>query len=375
MKCLRGFAPMLPVFLFSLMFFTFSVQAAESREVKTGGEVYQQNLSKAKAESSRDSCVWQKSVSEVKIDSYLKQAFTKHAVKVADWSIAIEGSLAKLKIKTASSLEYDFILKLDGMCRLEVQGGEKLPVDFDRQEVFAAFPLEFQRPSQEESSENLLGTLKSLGSTFAFRYNFENLLLIAFVLALYLAIAGSKQKKYLEKRDYLAGALLVTWAALPLLQVPIYEDTMLIRAMFANSNPLGDSAHPALPFLLNHPAARLSYHPLILRTAPFLWLLAESLLLMKVASRKGGRLAGLFALVLFACEIRRRHSLTLVSDWDLAGMFLLAWLAIIQNKIDGIKFNDFKSVLLVSILLVAGCMSSYMMVPVAGVFVVVFYMQ
>ena len=75
-----------------------------------------------------------------------------------------------------------------------------------------------------------------------------------------------------------------------------------------------------------------SLEPWALRLVPLVFLCAETLLTMLAATRDGGNLAGPLAAVWFACEIRRRHGLYDLSDWDVAGTFLMGLLLILQRR-------------------------------------------
>jgi hypothetical protein len=114
-------------------------------------------------------------------------------------------------------------------------------------------------------------------------------------------------------------------AALPVLPLPFTETGPIMRAAFSARDLLGDPNHTFLPLALNAPVARLTAEPWALRVVPFLLVASEALLLAWAAGRAGGRLAGALAAAWLACEVRRRHGMPDLSDWDLASIALLAW--------------------------------------------------
>ncbi len=156
---------------------------------------------------------------------------------------------------------------------------------------------------------------------------------------------------------------LVVLAAWPLLLLPLDTGSPVIRAACAATDVFGDPFHPFLPFLLNRPITWVSLQPWALRLVPLAFLAAETVLLAVAAKREGGLLAGAFAAVWFACEIRRRHGLWDLSDWDFAGTFLMAMLLVVQRR----PTVDWRRAVALTALMLAGVMSSWLMIVPSGV--------
>jgi hypothetical protein len=166
-------------------------------------------------------------------------------------------------------------------------------------------------------------------------------------------------------RDALWVLALVLLMAWPILFSPFDTDAPAQRAAFAAVNAFGDWNHPFLPYLLNHPTTWFSLEPWALRLVPLIFLCAETLLTMWAATRDGGNLAGPLAAVWFACEIRRRHGLYDLSDWDIAGTFLVGLLLVLQRR----RPLGWRDAFALTALMVCGVMSSWLMIVVAGVLV------
>src|SRR5204862_5729493 len=109
--------------------------------------------------------------------------------------------------------------------------------------------------------------------------------------------------------------VLVGLAAWPVLIHPLDTGAPVIRAAAAATDIFGDRFHPFLPFLLFRPTTWWSIEPWALRLVPLIFLALE------------GVLAGIW----FACEVRRRHGLADLSDWDVAGAFLMMLLLVLQR--------------------------------------------
>ena len=123
--------------------------------------------------------------------------------------------------------------------------------------------------------------------------------------------------------DRVAISLLFLWAAFPLFD-GLLAGGAALRVAWAGEDIFGDPGHPFLfPSMLRAVLA-MTIEPWALRLVPFACVLAEAHLLATAAARRGGRLAGMLAAGWLACEVRRRHGLTDVSDWDLAGAMLVA---------------------------------------------------
>jgi hypothetical protein len=159
------------------------------------------------------------------------------------------------------------------------------------------------------------------------------------------------------------GALLVAVAAWPLLDFPFDTDAHVMRAAFAAGNVFGDWNHPFLSYLLNRPATWISLEPRVLRAIPLAFLCLETALTVVVAARAGGPLAGALAGIWFACEAPRRHGVSDLGDWDVAGTFLLATLLWTQRR----KEPGALAWVALAALLAAGVFSSYLMIVPAAV--------
>ncbi len=378
MKYLSG----IRFFIFFFIVLAASPQAQAQALADSGDAIHMgTNNSAQQQERQPDSCAWAPPADIEQTSAVLKDALQRVGFELFDWSLSINGTKADLDFVSAAGDKASLSMRLDKECRVKYNLSGALPAELKEQISPKALGLQYVKMVSPEnpvlksisSKANMLFSL--VGKSMAFRFNLENLLLIGFVFAFLLSILRSNHRKTLLRVDYLVGALLVTWAAMPLFSIPIHEDTTFERAFFAGFDPFGDDFHPPLPFLLNYVAAAVSFHPLILRIIPFIWLLVESLLLMKVSANKAGRLAGFIALTLFACEIRRRNSLPYISDWDLAGAFILSWMLILQRVDKEKAFLNFKSQALIALSIAGGCLSSYMVIPVAVVFVCILYLK
>ena len=166
----------------------------------------------------------------------------------------------------------------------------------------------------------------------------------------------------------LDGALvlaLVGLAAWPLLFEPFDTDAPIMRAAAISTDIFSDRFHPFLPFLLSRPPTWFAFEPWSLRLVPLLVLGLETLLLMRASGRQGGRLAAALAGVWFACEVRRRHGLRDLSDWDFAGTALVCLLLILQSP----RAASWRGAALLAATLCAGLASSYLMIVPAGVLI------
>jgi len=172
---------------------------------------------------------------------------------------------------------------------------------------------------------------------------------------------GPRPRLYLQGVVLFGVAALAAVAAAPLFEVPFTHDAQWLRVGYARESVFGDWNHPFLPYLLNRPATWFSLEPWALRIIPFGWVVAECTLLVVAATRRGGNLAGALAGVWFACEVRRRHGLNELADWDLAGTFLLALLLWMQTSDKDARMSYGRMGLL-AVLLVAALFSSWLMI-------------
>jgi hypothetical protein len=152
-------------------------------------------------------------------------------------------------------------------------------------------------------------------------------------------------------------------AAWPMLFRTLDTDAQVIRAAAAATNIFGDPFHPFLPFLLNRPATWFSLEPCVLRLVPLAFLAIETVLLALAARRDGGGVAGALAGIWFACEVRRRHGMWDLSDWDIAGTFLLVLLLALQAR----WMRGWLGALVLIGFLGAGVASSWLMIVPGGV--------
>jgi hypothetical protein len=152
-------------------------------------------------------------------------------------------------------------------------------------------------------------------------------------------------------------------AAWPLLFQPFQTDAQIIRAAATATNIFGDVFHPFLPFALNRPTTWFSIEPWALRLVPLAFLGLETLLLVLATARTGGGVAGALAGIWFACEVRRRHGLWDLSDWDVAGTFLMAMLLVLQRP----WASTWRGTLGLAVLMGAGLASSWLMIIPDGV--------
>jgi hypothetical protein len=241
---------------------------------------------------------------------------------VASWDLQVSGDEASIELETASWAG-GVRLRLRAGCEgapaasATVRRGRELPRDAVRV-LAAGFPAprrSLAEPESEESERHVPFALVGLGV----------------ILAAFVAERRSRWARRGALAVVLAGvgamALLAAW---PLFAVPFDCDAGVLRVAYAREDVFGDWNHPFLPYLLNHPATRLSLEPWAVRIVPFLWMAAQLWMLVLLAVRWAGPTAGALAGVWLACEIPRRQSIDQLADWDLAGVFLLglaAWLA------------------------------------------------
>ncbi|MBI3785036.1 MAG: hypothetical protein HY270_16725 [Deltaproteobacteria bacterium] len=159
--------------------------------------------------------------------------------------------------------------------------------------------------------------------------------------------------------------ILVGLAAWPILFAPFDTDTPVLRAAFAATDVFGDWNHPFLPYLFNRPTTWLSLEPWALRIVPLAFLSAETVLMMLAARRDGGMIAAALGGVWFSSEIRRRHGLFDLGDWDVGGTFLVLLLLAVQHR----EELGPRRVTALCALMAAGVMSSWLMIVVSGVLV------
>ena len=153
---------------------------------------------------------------------------------------------------------------------------------------------------------------------------------------------------------------LVAVLAWDVLHAPLGDRGTFERAFHVLFGGL-DWAHPPLPFWLGRVVVTMSVEPWAVRFVPLLALVVETLLLTATARRAGGPVAGALAGAWFACEVRRRHGLVDVSDWDFAGVFVLAAVGWLQRLDDtpGVRVR-FRSFAILGLIFAACLASSWM---------------
>ena len=169
--------------------------------------------------------------------------------------------------------------------------------------------------------------------------------------------------------DLLVLAGLAVVAAWPILSDPFDGCAPVLRALYARYDVFGDWNHPFLPYLLNLPVARVTLEPWALRLVPLAFVIGETLALALLATRVAGRTAGVLAAAWFVAEIRRRHGIVDLGDWDVAGLFLLAWLGLALRREDLSAARGRASTVMLALLVLAGVFSSWLMIVPAAVLV------
>src|SRR5438552_7493570 len=159
--------------------------------------------------------------------------------------------------------------------------------------------------------------------------------------------------------------VLVGLAAWPVLIHPLDTGAPVIRAAAAATDIFGDRFHPFLPFLLFRPTTWWSIEPWALRLVPLIFLALEGVLAVAAARYAGDGVAGVLAGIWFACEVRRRHGLADLSDWDVAGAFLMMLLLVLQRP----WARSGAGTVLLPVLMCAGMASSWLMIVPDGVLV------
>ncbi len=166
----------------------------------------------------------------------------------------------------------------------------------------------------------------------------------------------------------LGGAALAVGSAWPLLDAAFLSDAPVLRAAYAGVDVRGDWNHPFLSYALLRPVVRASLDPRVLRALPVAYAVAETALAALAARIAGGPFAGALAGAWFAAELRRRHGIPDLGDWDLAGVFLCALLLWASRRDDGTSRDRpaWRAVVVVA-LLAGGVASSWLMVVPAAV--------
>lgn len=279
-------------------------------------------------------CVWEKGADGELVGAFLRGWADRNGVgKLEGWDVNMQPRNALVTLRTSHSNGV-YLLTLSASCAtppkvetVTFQGPR--PVGAAALEKMAKdFPAPKKQLATEVSRfvENCRVRHRT-ASIQACNPESWTFLLLAVLLVLLAWLADDAPKRYQRVALVLTvvGVLaLVSYSVAPLFTIPFANDAPLLRAAFAQESISGDWNHSFLPYLLNRPATWFSMEPWALRVVPFSWLLIETTLLVVIARREGGLAAGALAGVWFASEVRRRQGIVELTDWDLAGVFLLA---------------------------------------------------
>ena len=301
-----------------------------------------------------DVCVWTGQGSDA-VGRFLHQwVQERQGGTLERWDVGISDQDAQIELRTSGGL-YRMALTLGGSCdappSVRLQSGSHtggFPTDADLAALAADFPAE--RRVQSGGLQPRDGGPGPLTIPFA---------LLALLCA---ALVAAPETRTSAAARYALVLALVVVAAWPLLFLPFDTDAPIIRAAVTATNIYGDAFHPFLPFFFYRPVTWFSIEPWALRLVPLAFLGVETLLLMLAARREGGIAAAVLAGIWFAAEARRRHGLWDLSDWDVAGTFLVALLLTLQRPWATRWFGA----VLIAALMAAGLASSYLMIIPAG---------
>ncbi len=303
-------------------------------------------------------CVWASGADTAQVQRFFQDWLAQsHAPALTGWNVSLEQRTAQIELATEAG-QYRIALALAPQCSetpearlLRPERTVGFPTAKDLHVLAAGFPA----PKLQLSN----GAARSASVTAAL------FIIIAF-FGLGLVLSSPPPGTARGTASDAAWVLfLVGLAAWPILFAPFDTDAPALRAAFAAVDVFGDWNHPFLPYLLNRPTTWFSLEPWALRLVPFAFLCTETALMMLAAHRDGGRLAAALAGTWFACEVRRRHGLSDLGDWDVAGTFLMALVLVVQRR----QRLGWRDALVIGTLMVAAVMSSWLMVVVAGVLV------
>jgi hypothetical protein len=313
-------------------------------------------------------CVWGPPPDGNRVADFLRDwlaerghlALTDSDVKLdrqhATVTLATDGGPLSLRLDLGVTCATPPVVTLTGPWKKE---GFPLPGDLDA--LGRGFPVPRLLVGQDPASG---GTPAGLGPGHVS-------LSLSLVVSLLVAVLAAGPERRRMARPLLVGTVsvaalaLVALAAWPLLFKPFVTDAPVLRAAYAALDAFGDWNHPFLPYLLSRPVARVTLEPSALRLLPLVALATETALMVLAATRAGGPLAGALSGAWFAWEVRRRHGLIDLGDWDFAGAFLVALLLWTQHppRSHRLKWVG------VAGLLVGGVFSSWLMIVPAGVLV------
>ncbi|TMA33332.1 MAG: hypothetical protein E6J79_18045 [Deltaproteobacteria bacterium] len=300
-------------------------------------------------------CVWTGSGGE-RVGPFLTEWVSEHGGgALALWNVEIADDTARLELRTAAAGTVRITLTLGDDCAPPraalVSGGQAnaFPTGADLEALAHGFPAERRRPRSDRTPPG----------PWPLRLPF---VLVALLAA---AVASARDNARTRAATTLLVIVLVGLAAWPLLFHPLDTDAPVIRAAATATDIFGDQFHPFLPFLLGRPTTWWSIEPWALRLVPLFFLALEAVLAVAAARRDGGGVAGVLAGIWFACEVRRRHGLMDLSDWDIAGAFLMMLLLTLQRP----WARGWVGTALLAVLMCAGVASSWLMIVPDGVLV------
>jgi len=326
-------------------------------------------------------CVFTDQVDSRRMEAFLTAWWAAHGQgELTDWSVSIGRSRAQVSFLREGRPPVRFRLELPDDCRgtVQVHAEESSPgpavSERATEKLAAGFPLERTMVWKGEAEEGsgrtrLLLTLLIVALAVALRlfHGRDNL------LGRISAGLGRFLMSPLKRPDPLVlplALVLVGLAAWPLLFEPLARDAIIFRYFCALGGLLEDPGHPFFPFLVMRLGSFLSRDPWALRLGLLLFLAAQTLLLTHLAGRLDGRLAGLAAAAWLAMEVRRRYGLVDLSDWDMAGTFLVAYCWWLMRWVDDDPTPPPpRAWALLGLLLVMGCISSYLMLVPSGLLI------
>jgi hypothetical protein len=302
-------------------------------------------------------CVWTSGGDVTEADRFLHGWIADaKGPALREWNASLEDNRAHIDLSTEDG-SYRVALTLGAACwtppSVRLESPAQPAGGFPTREQLRVLANGFPAPKLQLNATSRSG--RTIVAVFV----------VAACLGLGMAAVPARRSFGAAARHGVWVLLLVGLAAWPILSTPFDTDAPALRAAFAAADMFGDWNHPFLPYLFNRPTTWFSLEPWALRLVPLAFLCLETGLLMLAARRAGGNVAGALAVVWFACEGRRRHGLVDLSDWDVAGTFLMALLLAVQRR----KRIGWRTAALISGCMAAGVMSSWLMVVVSGVLV------
>ncbi len=324
-------------------------------------------------------CVFDPQPDSDALDAYIYKDSPLAKLNLTDWDLSILDTKAELTLHGQGFL-LGLSLKLDENCKISGRARilEGQSADFTRLDwpsIADRFPLQVEGISQAVTPAIQSGAIAALWNRQPLSKDSLFLMVLAFIVVFFLLSRSEAEQKHLKAFDLLLAFLLVLLAAAPIYFLQFDTRAEILRVAYSAACPTCDWNHPFPAYWINGFFSEFSYKPAIMRLGSLLFLLAETLLLLFVATRRGGRLAGVLAVLFFVCEIRRRHGLFDISDWDLAGFFLLTWLYILQLADENRLTEKPLALLSLALVFFAGGKSSYMMLPVAAAFLLTFIIK